>query len=759
MSIAPNRNFPKALIATGLAAALVGCGGGSSSDTAMEGSPQSPSQEEMDQKRMEAQQRAISTAKAAFAGAQSTLQTALDSATTDQERIAAYEAMKSASDAFRDALYQNDGSAADLLIATNAYDRATSEISELEMMIEMKDQERQQMALDNAKQTYDSEQQKLNLVLNNPFSDNDDIFNARIEFKNAANTYRNLLIDSEGLQDDKVQAEKVLVELDIEDNDGHINNFIVMASNELINASTSLTQKNPTEAQIKAIDDAINKLSGRINAANLTSAARFPYDRIIAGARTRLIDSRSVATRLQGEAKDHYDAIGHSNLRKNYTASYSDSGNLSFPSDSLDLMAPVEKDKQINVTIDDIPTTLTPSDTLSPTQGWNGEKFTGGNIESYVYSNSQPYSSYYETDDFITKIIGTAVPVPSVANQLATHYVESVYNRRFIELTGITFNSNNIAKIQPNKDENNDNLYNHLDTTLVKGYFNGVEGTFTCTANSVTNSDNMCAAQKLPNGEIILGETLRVGDGFVESDKGVNTDSDSDSLKGAWTFKPTDPDDMVASYASFGYWIQKDATGKKPVSIGSFHDFTGEEKDILSTDANLNRITGTATYSGGAVGQYAFYNAGSTDKSYYGGFTADVMLTADFAGGKVADGQIRGVIDSFMAKDSTDIQAKPVSWQVDLEPTDFNTMGQIGSSNTTGDATWTIDGTQHENQGSRWSGRFSHFVDDDGTTDVTNTAAASAAPGTVTGEFSTYASHSSGEDFARLVGAFGADKD
>ena len=199
-SMALSCNFPKALIATGLAAALVGCGGGSS-DTAME----DLSQEEMDRGKMEeqkaAQQQAVSTAKAAFNEARSTLKTALDSATTNQERITAYEAMKSASEAFRDALYNNNGSAADLLIATNEYDRSTSEISKLEMMIaddeEMKQKQMRETALRTAKRGYEREEEDLNLVLHNLESTDRQKFDARIEFKRAADAYLSVLLSND----------------------------------------------------------------------------------------------------------------------------------------------------------------------------------------------------------------------------------------------------------------------------------------------------------------------------------------------------------------------------------------------------------------------------------------------------------------------------------------------------------------------------------------------------------------------------------
>lgn len=721
-SMASNRNFPKALIATGLAAALVGCGGGSSDDTAMEGSSQAQSQEEMD---MEAQRRAISAAKAAFAGAQSTLQTALDSATTDQERIAAHEAMKSASDAFRDALYKNDGSAADLLIATNAYDRSASEISKLEMMIadkkEMDDQTRRDMVITSAKRTYNRAKEALDLVLNGPSPTPDQIFNASTRFKIAANTYLSTLIANEGPQDDKVQAEKVLVQQDIDENNDlrifpHINDL----HSDLQAQVRGLHPKAPTTAQINSVNDAINDLSAAISAAGLTGASGSPYTAAISSAQTSVNSARMTIADNISEAGSYFDAIGSNPLGN--TASYSDKPET-----------PVKMDKEIDVTIGSTTTKLTPSsDTLppivvsvTPPREWNGEVFKGGNIESHVYSRRKSYDDYYPAADRSTA--GRAEP-----SELHYETVEATYNQSLIQIDEFSAGTQ-LLKWTADTDENDDGT---PDVAKVSGHFNGVKGTFICDSPS---GGHICAAQKLTSGKIVLGETA--------ADQRLDADGGASAANAQWTFLPDDVDSLVASYASFGYWTQ--TVDNKPTRIGSFHGFTGREKDELASTANLSRIvTGSANYTGGAAGRYAFYDT-TEEGSYHGQFTAEVTLNADFV-----NDQISGMIDSFTATDSTGM-IRSNTWQVDLEPIGFDDMGQISSTvSTSRDVTWTIDEEEYRHQGSRWSGNFREFVED-----TAGTTAAADAPNIVTGQFSANASDSSGNDFARLIGAFGAEKD
>ena len=729
-------NLSKALIATGLAAALVGCGGGSSDDTAMgDGSsqPSQPSQEEV-------QQRAISAAKATFGRAQSTLQTALASATTDQQRIAAYEVMKSASDAFRDALYQNDGSAADLLIATNAYDRATSEISKLEMMIadaeKMADQQRREMAINNAKGVYDEEKEALDLVLNGPNPTEEKIFNASTQFKNAANTYLSILIANEGPQDDKVQAEKVLVQQDIdENNDERIFPFVNGVLNVLQDRLEIIDgNKAPTTEQVESVEMAMNELLRVINAASLTGAARSPYTLAIRNARNSMNTATATILENIDEAGRYFDAINSNPF--NNTASYSD-----------DSTTTPTMDKEINVTIGATTNTLMPSGTtLSPAQEWDGEEFTGDNIKSHVWSNSRPYIDPDDdetdpTDDHLSYYpAGDRGRQASVShdNELSDDLVESIYNRRLIKIDANLFNEYSMLRLPNNKDTNNDGS---LDEAVVKGYFNGIEGTFICSGTKTSN--HVCGAQMLTDGQIILGEI------HASFNDAVDTDNGTGQGNGVWTFLPDKLDDMVASYASFGYWIQTNPAGE-PVRIGSFHDFTGREKYEL--DSGSTRVgaivSGTADYTGGAAGLYAFYDE-TEEGSYHGQFTANVSLTADFA-----EDQISGTIKNFTATNSTGVVApNSDTWQVDLEPTSFDDSGQIGSSTTTGDVTWTIGQQEHMHQGSRWSGNFREFVEDTSLTDASN-----AAPNTVTGQFSAYASDPSGDDFARLIGAFGAEE-
>ena len=373
---------------------------------------------------------------------------------------------------------------------------------------------------------------------------------------------------------------------------------------------------------------------------------------------------------------------------------------------------------------------------VAPIGGWTGEEFTGQNIESHVYSNKQSYGNYYDASEKETAIL------TSSNDALSRTVVESRHNRILIEIDPTHFdNHTSVLRMSENIDIDGDG---DLDVAGVEGSFNGVEGTFICSGD--LSADHVCGAVHLLNGQIVLGEVHVLDDNEVDTDGGGPDN-------GEWTFEPNDTGSMVASYASFGYWIKTDSNGN-PDRIGSFHDLTGREKYEPTSDANLDRITGQATYTGAAVGRYAFYDAGDADESSYGSFTADVTLNADFG-----TDRINGTINGFMTEDSTGGSRNGSNtWQVDLESTGFNNMGEIGYSATTGDVTWTIEGDEYKNQGSRWSGNFRHFAADDDTTNPSNIAAPAAAPEIVTGKFSAFASDSSGDDFARMLGAFGAER-
>ena len=160
------------------------------------------------------------------------------------------------------------------------------------------------------------------------------------------------------------------------------------------------------------------------------------------------------------------------------------------------------------------------------------------------------------------------------------------------------------------------------------GTFDGVAGTFTCTAACTFSSDP--------------------GDGSVRLNTG-----------GPLVFTPADFNDLVSSgdgeYLYFGYWLHKP---DDPRGMHRFSTFTGGMKmfalgagtagatDDTSTGATLRVLNGTARFQGPAAGKYVTRNL-VANTAMIGQFTADAELLADF-GTTDTSGIITGSVTNFM---------------------------------------------------------------------------------------------------------------
>lgn len=150
-------------------------------------------------------------------------------------------------------------------------------------------------------------------------------------------------------------------------------------------------------------------------------------------------------------------------------------------------------------------------------------------------------------------------------------------------------------------------LTNDLDTYRVGGSFMNAQGHFECTGAPCT-----------------IG---RRGDRYTV-------------IAGTWVFKTTDRaiariDDR--SYAYFGWW-QRDLRENETYSylpfVGIAPDATTGggatlQYSATSDTAAFNALTGSATYRGPAIGQWAMYQP-LNGQSGTGAFTADAELTANF---------------------------------------------------------------------------------------------------------------------------------
>ena len=226
-------------------------------------------------------------------------------------------------------------------------------------------------------------------------------------------------------------------------------------------------------------------------------------------------------------------------------------------------------------------------------------------------------------------------------------------------------------------------------------------------------------------------------------------------LGGTWSFEPS-PGAMATqtddTYSFFGWWLREGSDGKYYPAVynGNIHTkmdtiLNPPEPDGIGVDIQIF-LTGTATYTGLAVGKYAiagFPNAG-------GHFTADASLTVDFLD-RSGIGNVKGEITNFMAGGTE------LPWRVDFAESLFSGQGEFNDADRA-IATWTIDGIASETPQTsaggvsvtnigRYTGHFGSNPDD-------------TVPTSATGTWQVpYVTANSTEAFGHMIGAFGVTKD
>ena len=223
------------------------------------------------------------------------------------------------------------------------------------------------------------------------------------------------------------------------------------------------------------------------------------------------------------------------------------------------------------------------------------------------------------------------------------------------------------------------------DTTRFSGRYDGASGTFECTGTCTVKHQGGSSYN------------LEAGDWTFTTSKTARVPVDDDS------------------YLYFGWWKRE----AKPTGALSFAMFSGGTHEVAGTTAAL---TGTATYTGPAAGQYAVYQPAGDD-SGAGSFTARAALTANF-GAVGSEGTVSGRITNF---------SNASDWSVTLKSADIAT-GTI----TDGDVSWTIGSSTED--GGTWDAQFFSDVD-----------ASPAYPEGVAGTFDAQFG-----SVGRLIGAFGA---
>lgn len=265
----------------------------------------------------------------------------------------------------------------------------------------------------------------------------------------------------------------------------------------------------------------------------------------------------------------------------------------------------------------------------------------------------------------------------------------------------------------------------------VTGSFNGIPGTYICTAGNCTIGTD-------ENGRV-------------------------DTFTGTWTFTPTEAgskmmvQDVIpdADFLTFGYWLQatEQDDGSMKYGINSFYagaqPFTG------------TGVEGTAEYSGKATGLYArktFNDKGVGTPTSSGQFTADANLMAYFGGGDVAvnlQNSITGTVSNFMDDSGNMIDD---DWSVKLNRAAISSGADPAGATTliiaAGDTVGTTARPATTTGGGSWQGAFyGNPMNADGAiVNDPSTLAAENAPTGVAGEFNGHFSN------GHVIGAFGATK-
>ena len=156
----------------------------------------------------------------------------------------------------------------------------------------------------------------------------------------------------------------------------------------------------------------------------------------------------------------------------------------------------------------------------------------------------------------------------------------------------------------------------------------------------------------------------------------VNAKGEATDVSAGWHFSPAagetvDVEDT--SYLAYGFWLNrtsKDGVVTKYNEVETFAMAVGIDATV---DNDLQDVTGTATYNGGAAGVYVKNvtdDAGAIVSATSGHFQADVELNASFGGGAVAANDqwtIEGTVTNFALAGSEEND-----WGVKLGLTDFS---------------------------------------------------------------------------------------
>ena len=383
--------------------------------------------------------------------------------------------------------------------------------------------------------------------------------------------------------------------------------------------------------------------------------------------------------------------------------------------DSFDL----EEDKTANV---------------SAIEGWTGKKYSfneegddGRTFEAFVYSYVGKSKQ------------GNKFGSPAASKPTGYEYRVDPDDEGFITLVGTdntsdddsatyTADSSRVAipSVTRTSGRTDFELEKNRTYREISGSYHGVSGTYRCTPTS----ESACAVDSLGK------------------DKGLSLVF-ADSSPAVWKFKPSNAETRTAdepddAYSSFGWWIEEDEDGDTN-GVSVFDSFRGTAVAENIVADTFNGLQGTATYKGGAVGQYALRSStGGLNES--GHFTAQTTLNADFDAVDTNEGgMISGSVHDFKVGDA----GSDRDWTVKLNQTAFADVTDgthVSTVASNDDSTvWTIgsgdDAISADESGSWMANLRNDKAGGDG-----------GVPEVATGAF-----YSEFGDEGRMVGAFGAN--
>lgn len=333
------------------------------------------------------------------------------------------------------------------------------------------------------------------------------------------------------------------------------------------------------------------------------------------------------------------------------------------------------------------------------------------------------------TNDLTARSVGADGTTAPNANDLA-----AVMSDSFVSgdgtMTVLTF-----ARYQEDSDTGTDGAQT-IEAFMTMGHYNGAMGMYKCNAPDSGGSD--CTVTLNDKGEI-------------------------SAMSAGWVFIPAEgatSDQPDYQYTSYGFWLMNTTDEDGVLKYNEVETFAMAHGYTTTTTDGVGAVTGTADYSGSAVGVYVKNvtdTEGGVVSATSGHFVADVALAATFGGPAVAANDHFTIGGSITDFDLSGGEAN--DWSVSLGLVDFSGRGAgaepgesppgtafatMFSGMATGDAAAAAG---------NWNGMFHGTAGQIDHDSDSNTAAINTAPGAVTGEFN--ANFTDGT----VAGGFGAEED